>query len=175
MDGHVALLLAAVVVQLFLAADEVRSLVSADDAIGHLHTLSTDVTGVISTLLTAAYGHRLRRVRHSLRRVERSLQIDIGSGGGCGGGGSVPVYRNRAWLAAAVAAFGYLKFGQLMQSNGGEQGAFATAVTALLCTASMAGNYYVIVMFVDHVLLTKRSVGGRLFRARRHGLIIIRI
>lgn len=163
MDGHIAFLLAAVVVQLFLAADEVRSLVSADDTIGHLHTLSTDVIGLISTLLTAVYGHRLRRIRRSLRRVERSLQVDIGGGGGGGvdvadgAGRSVPVYCNRAWLAAAVAAFGYLKFSQLMQSNGGEQGAYVTAAVALICTVSMAGNYYVIVMFVDHVLLTKRS------------------
>lgn len=170
MDGHVAFLLAAVAVQLFLAADEVRSLMLADDAMGHLHTLSTDVIGVISTLLTAVYSHRLRRVRHSLRRVERSLQIDFGGGGvigirdgGGGGGGcwSVPVYCNRAWLAAAVTAFGYLKYGQLMQSDdvgGGEQGVYATVASAVLCTVSMAGNYYVIVMFVDHVLLMKRSV-----------------
>lgn len=157
MDGQTAILTAVIVVQLYSTADEVRSLLADNDSVGHLQTLSTNAVSVISTSLTVACGVRLRRIRCSLERVEQSLQLsaavnNVARVTSC----RWPVeYRNRAWLAVAVTAFGYLKYGQLMESKFAEN-AYKTAAVALLSTVSVAGNCYVTVMFVDYVELAKR-------------------
>lgn len=159
MDGHTAILTAFVVVQLYSAADEIRSMLTDDETVGHLQTLSANTVSVISTSLTVACGVRLRRVRGSLERIERSLQLpapvdDVAGLAGC----HWPVeYRNRAWLTAAVTAFGCLKYGQLTESKFSGN-AYRTATVALLSTVSVAGKYYVTVMFVDHVELAKRWI-----------------
>lgn len=162
MDGQAAILTAAIAVQLYSATDEVRSLL-ADDTVGHLQTLSMNAVSVISTLLTVVRTVRLRRIRRSMRRVERSLQAPPATDGfpGTDGRHWPAEYRSRACLAVAVTVFGYLKYGQLMFESaagggGGGGNAYTTAAVALLRTVSVAGNYYVTVMFVDHVILAKR-------------------
>lgn len=159
MDGNTALLCVVIVVQLYTAVAEVRSLLAADgDDITHLDTLSRNAIDVISTLLTAAYGTRLRKLRRSLRNVERTLRH-----GGVGVGSRWPAeLRTRAWLTGAAVLFGYLKYGQLTESGVGDS-ASGRAAEALLRTVSTAGNYYVTVMFVDYVLLARRSVKSRAF------------
>lgn len=166
MDGHSALLWAAIAVQLYSAVDEVRSLLlmgtdgggggggdddDDDDVASHLQTLSTNTISAISTLLTVVRGAQLRRTRQSLDRIERSLRTV----GATGTGGRRHV---RVWSALAVAAFGYLKYGQLTETRGTAGKPYASVVAALVCTVSAAGNYYVTVMFVDHVILANRSV-----------------
>lgn len=155
MDRHATLLLAVMAVQLYSATDEVWSMLAdMDDATSHLQTMSTNAVGVLSTVLTAMCSVRLRRVRGSLDRVERTLQP------GPVDGHDWPTERRaRAWLVAAVAAFGYLKYAQLIESDDDKR-SFTAAGKALLRTMSAAGNYYVSVMFIDHVLLAKRFVCG---------------
>lgn len=156
MDCRTALLSAAVAVQLFSAVDEVRTLLADEKAVGHMQTLLTNVVSVVSTVLTVACGDRLRRVRRSLDRVEQSVRpvrdaVDAADGRS----------RTRAWLAAAVVAFGYLKYGQLTVSDSGRavgENAYANAAVASLRTISVAGNYYVTAIFVDHVTSARRSV-----------------
>lgn len=170
MDGNTALLCVVIAVQLYTAVAEVRSLLAADgDYITHLDTLSRNAIDVISTLLTAAYGTRLRKLRRSLRGVERTLRH---GGFGVGVGGRWPAeLRTRAWLTGAAVLFGYLKYGQLTESGVGVS-ASGRAAEALLRTVSTAGNYYVTVMFVDCVLLARRSVksGAFLVFPRGRGL-----
>ncbi|XP_060846613.1 uncharacterized protein LOC132926283 [Rhopalosiphum padi] len=160
MNGH-AVLFAIIAVQFYLAFDEVRSMWMDDDNAGDgnsLHTVSTNAIGAISMLLTVAFGVRLRHVQHSLSRVERSLQVANNQNGECAGvvatGRWSIEYRTRAWLALAVVVFGYLKYGLLMEY--GRKNAIASAVVALLSTISIVGNYYVTLVFVDHVFFAKR-------------------
>lgn len=158
MDSQTTMLTAVIAIQLYSAADEVRSLLADNDSIGHFQTLSTNAVSVISTLLTVACRVRLRRIRCSLERVEQSLQPSAAMVNDVARvtGYHWPVeYCNRAWLTVAVTAFGFLKYGQLMESNVGGN-AYKTAVVALIRTVSVAGNYYVTVMFVDQVVLAKR-------------------
>lgn len=156
MDGNTALLCVVIAVQLYTAVAEVRSLLAADgDDISHLDTLSRNAIDVISTSLTAACGARLRKLRRSLHSVERTLRHG-GFGVDVGGGGRWPAeLRTRAWLTGAAVLFGYLKYGQLTESGVGHS-ASGRATEALLRTVSTAGNYYVTVMFIDHVLLARR-------------------
>lgn len=159
MDGRTALLSAAVAVQLFSAVDEVRTLLADENAVGHMQTLLTNAVSVVSTVLTAACGDRLRRVRGSMDSVEQSVRParrDAADGRSRGRG-----RRTRAWLAVAVVAFGYLKYGQLSASNGDRavgETAYADAAVASLRTVSVAGNYYATAVFVDHVTSARRSV-----------------
>lgn len=163
MDGHTVFLLAIIAVQLYSVANEIRSLMDSDDASGYFQTLSTNGINVICTSLTAMYATRLHRIRHSLSRIERSLQntvVDVRNNNDnvedSPDGARWPVrYQTRAWLMLAAAVFGYLKYGQLMESGSGNN-AYATAITALLQTVSMFGNYYVTVMFVDYVSFARR-------------------
>jgi len=153
MDGRTALLSAIVAVQLLSAAYEVRSLLADGKTAGHIQTLLTNAVSMFSTLSTTVCGVRLRRVRRSLYGVERELrtpgdQMVAGADG----------RRTRAWLLAAVAGYGYLKYGQLMELADGGANVWTTAAVALLRSVSAAGNYYVTVIFVDHVFLAKRSV-----------------
>lgn len=159
MDGHVVLLCIAISVQVYLAADEVTSVLDDKDVVGHLHTLSTNAINVISTTVTALCTVRLRRIRHSLERVERSLQmvaVDHRRHRGCDRPRWPVNYRIRALLTLAVTVFGYLKYGQLRMQVDQEKNAYATVAVALLCTTSMTGNYYVTVMFVEYVFFAKR-------------------
>lgn len=155
MDVHVVLLFAIIFVQLYSIIDEIRSLLINQNVTNHLLALSTNLISLISTILTAVCSYRLRRIRKSLWRVEQSLQIAINKHkvNGCWSF----EYRARAWLTVAVLVFGYLKYGQLLEFNGEDQ-RYATIAVTLLRTISMAGNYYVTLMFVDHVFLAKRSV-----------------
>lgn len=159
MDLRTASLSAVIAVQLLSAADEVRSLLTDDKAVGHMQTLLTNAVNVINGLLTAAYSARLRCVRRSLNRVEQYVQQQQQQQQLLRNTADERWhvrYRTAAWLMTAVTAFSYLKYGQLVELDGGD--AFVTAAVALLRTASAAGNYYVTVIFVDHVLLAKRSV-----------------
>lgn len=152
-----------IAVQLYSAFDEIRSLLDDEDTAVHLQTLSTNAIGVGSTLLTALHGARLRRIRCTLHRVERSLHgtatvADDDISGHGGAGGWTYGYHARAWLTLAVAAYSYLKYCQLTVSGGYGKSAYVTAAVTLLRTVSMAGHYYVTVMYVGHVFLVKRSV-----------------
>lgn len=161
MNGHTVLLFAIIAVQLYLAFDEVRSMWDGNDRTHHLHMLSTNMIGAISIFLTALYSVRLRQIQHSLSRVEWSLHVkDDHYRGQCDdvvavGHWSIE-YRTRGWLALAVVVFGYLKYGLLMEY--GRKSMHVSAFMALLSTISLAGNYYVTLMFVDHVFFAKRSV-----------------
>ncbi|VVC36516.1 Hypothetical protein CINCED_3A008827 [Cinara cedri] len=160
MNDHVAFLTAVIAVQLYSAFDEIRSLLVDEELAVHLQTLSANAIGVISTLLTAVYSARLRRIRCTLDRVERSLQQTVAVDGGNDNDGAVSWpfgYRARASLALAIVTFGYLKYGQLAASSGVDASAYVTVAVTLLRTVSMAGHYYVTVMFVGHVYLVKRS------------------
>lgn len=156
MDGHVMLLCIVIVAQIYLATDEVKSLLDDKDVVGHLHTLSTNAISVISTSLTALCTARLRLIRHSLERVEKSLQMVTVYHNHRGRPRWTINFRVRGCLIIAVAMFGYLKYGQLQMQSGQEKNAYTTVVVAVLCTTSMAGNYYVTVMFVEHVFFAKR-------------------
>ncbi|KAF0771009.1 Gustatory receptor [Aphis craccivora] len=152
------LLYAVIVVQMYLMFDEVRSMYVYNDGTSNsMHTLLTNAIGAISTLLTAVFKVRLRHIQHSLSRLERSLQAK-GDGGECVGvvtsGHWSIEYRTRVWLALAVVLFGYLKYGMLMED--GRKDVSASVVVALLNTISIAGNYYVTLLFVDHVFFAKR-------------------
>ncbi|XP_025191200.1 uncharacterized protein LOC112591573 [Melanaphis sacchari] len=163
MVRRTVLLLAIIAVQSYLAFEEVRSIWFDDDYDHHysasMNSLSMNAINAISTLLTVVFGVRLRRIQHSLSRMERSLQTK----GDADGGQCVDVvtsgfrsieYRAPAWLALAVVVFGYLKYGMLMKH--GRKTAFRSATVALLSTISIAGNYYVTLKFVDHVYFAKR-------------------
>lgn len=160
MDGHTTFLLTIIAVQFYLTTEEIRSLMANGDASGHLQTLSTNAINVISTSLTAMYSTRLRRIRHSFGRIDRSLQITVVDdhhihGDWPDGKRWAVRYQPRAWLMLATIVFGYLKYGQLVESDS-DNNAYALAITALLQTLSMTGNYYVTVMFLDHVSFAKR-------------------
>lgn len=160
MNDHVTLFIAVIAVQLYSAFDEIRSLLVDEELAVHLQTLSTNAIGVCSTLLTVVHNVRLRRIRCTLDRVERSLQgtATVADDRINGHSGTVPWtcgYHAKAWLALAVAAYGYLKYCQLTVSG---KSAYVTAAVTLLRTVSMAGHYYVTVMYVCHVFLVKRSV-----------------
>lgn len=159
MNFQTVLLLAIIPVQLYLVFDEVQLMWVDDDRTIHLHSVSTDMIGAISILLTAMCSVRLRHIQHSLSRVQRSLQIKVDNRGQQAdvvavGHWSIK-YRTRGWLVPAVIMFGYLKYGWLMEH--GEKTA-QSGIVALLSTISLAGNYYVTLMFVDHVFFAKRSV-----------------
>jgi len=161
MNGHTVLLFTIIAVQLYLAFDEVRSMWFEDDGTNHLHTLSTNMIGAISIFLTALCSVRLRHVQHSLSRVERSLHVkdnhNLNQLDNVVAVGHWSIeYRTRGWLALAIVVFGYLKYGLLMEHR--RKSTYESAVVALLSTISLAGNYYVTLMFVDHVFFAKRSV-----------------
>jgi len=125
----------------------------------HLHFVSTNIIGAVSILLTAMCGVQLRHIQHSLSRVQRSLQIKVNNRDQHAdvvavGHWSIE-YRTRGWLVLVVVVFGYLKYGVLMDHGKSVQ---LSAVLALLSTISLAGNCYVMLMFVDHVFFAKRSV-----------------
>lgn len=106
---------------------------------------------------------RLRGIRNSLGRVERSLQTSVAICD-CHSCDSVWSEKgNRTWLALAIIVFGYLKHGQLVAMNryGYSEDSYAEVASAVLRTGSIAGNYYVTIMFMDHVFLAKRLVDAR--------------
>ncbi|KAL5238124.1 hypothetical protein ACI65C_005534 [Semiaphis heraclei] len=158
MNSHTVILFAIIAVQLYLTFDEVWLMWVNDDGTNHVHTLSTNMIGAISIFLTAVYTTRLRQVQHSLSHVEQSLQIksdNIGQRTDVVEVGQWSIeYRTRVWLTLAAVMYGYLKYGMLMKL--GRKTARASALLALLSTISLAGNYYVTLMFVDHVFFAKR-------------------